>query len=125
MAANVGAALPLLGVAFWLIPRYGLTGAAITSLLYAAAINTAKTVFVARALHLHAFSPPLLRPLGAAAGAGALAAVAEHAGGIGVTLPGTLALAAIVIAVYVAALALLGGMSREDRSALALAVRGR
>jgi O-antigen/teichoic acid export membrane protein len=125
MAANVGAALPLLGVAFWLIPRYGLTGAAITSLLYAAGINTAKTVFVARALHLHAFSPPLLRPLGAAAGAGALAAVAEHAGGIGVTLPGTLALAAIVIAVYVAALALLGGMSREDRSALALAVRGR
>lgn len=125
MAANVGAAIPLLGVALWLIPRYGLTGAAVTSLLYALAINLTKTIFVARTLHLHAFSTVLLRPLAAAAAAGGAAAVAEHAAGVGVTLLGTLALAAIVLAAYVIGLVVLGGMPREDRAALSLAIRGR
>lgn len=125
MAANVGAAIPLLALAFLLIPRYGLTGAAVASLLYAVAINGLKTVFVMRTLQLRAFSPSLLRPLGAAAGAGVVAALAEELGGLGGTLAGTVGLAAIVLCVYGIALFALGGMSRADRAALALAVRGR
>lgn len=124
MAANLGAAIPLLGVALWLVPAYGLTGAAVTSLLYAVAINLTKTIFVARALGLRAFSPSLLRPLAAGAGAGALAAVGEHAAGLGATLAGTVALAALVLVAYALFLFGLGGMSHGDRRALALAVRG-
>ena len=123
MAANVAGAIPLLGLAFWLIPRYGLTGAAVASLIYAVSINALKTIFVWRALRLSTFSAELLRPLVAAALAGGLAAAVADWAGLGRSLPGLVALGALLLAAYCVVVVASGALTAEDRNALALAVR--
>jgi O-antigen/teichoic acid export membrane protein len=124
MAANVIAGSTMLPVSYVLIHSYGLTGAAVATLAYNLVLNALKMIFVWRALRMHSLSLALLTPLSAAAAGGGVAALVEHqAVGLGSTLAGTAALAALVFVVYLVLLLRVFGLSHADRRALRLSIR--
>ena len=122
MAANVVSVVPTIAVAFLLIARYELIGAALTLLFYAIVMNGLKTYFVRRTLGLQTFSAALAGPLAAGAVAAALAALTEAATTLGSSVAGAAALGLVLIAVYGVIFFGVIGVSQVDRRALALAL---
>ena len=123
MAANVAVVAASVVLALVLTPRYGLTGAGICVLAQFAGVNIVKSLMVWRALRMHTLSTGLARPLVAAAIAAAAALALERTTGLGESLPGAFLLGSVLIAAYAAATAAGVGISREDRRALAIALR--
>ena len=70
---NFSLAAAIVGLNWLLIPRLGLTGAALGNCLALVSINAARSLFVWRAYGLQPFTPLILRVLLVAAGAGAAA----------------------------------------------------
>ena len=122
MAANLLAIVPTIGVAFALIARYELIGAALTTLFYGIVMNGLKTYFVHRALGLRTFSAALAGPIFAACVAAAFAAVVEAATNLGSSVAGAAALSLALVAVYAFVFLRVIGVSPVDRRALALAL---
>lgn len=112
---NFGAAALNVGLGVWLVPRMGISGAAIAVLVSATAFQVALTVEAWIIERVHPFSTALLKPLAAAA-----AALAVEVGIRDVVhgLPARIALViAGGLAVYVAALLALG-LGAEEREIL-------
>jgi O-antigen/teichoic acid export membrane protein len=123
MATNVAATLVTLGVALVLTPLYGLTGAAVSTLVYAVLRNAAKSYFVRRTMGTTALSLALLGPVAAAVVAAAPVAVVGNVTGLGSSLVGTTLLGVAVIGLYAFVLIRLIGIPQADRRILTLAVR--
>ncbi|MDX6510807.1 MAG: hypothetical protein QOE36_311 [Gaiellaceae bacterium] len=122
----IGTAVPaviLTGLAFVLIPRYGLTGAAVTILLSSISTNALKSWFVWRTMRMSTVSLSLLGPLAAAAIASGVTVLLAHVTELDGSLPGVAALGLVLLAVYALLLVGVVGVSPRDRQALALAVR--
>ena len=123
MGTNVTATVLLVGIAMVLTPRYGLTGAAVSVLLYTVVRNVAKTYFLFRTIGMTALSLSLLRPLIAAAVASALVAAIEAVTSLGASLAGTAILGIMLIGVYALILLRFIGVSAADRRTLMQAFR--
>jgi hypothetical protein len=111
------------GVAAVLTPRYGLTGAAVSVLLYTIVRNVAKTYLLYRRLHMTALSVSLLRPVLAATVASILVAGINQYTSLGSSLLGTAALGALLVVAYAFILLRVVGISSVDRRTLRLALR--
>jgi O-antigen/teichoic acid export membrane protein len=123
MGTNVIATVLVVGIAMILTPRYGLTGAAVSVLVYTVVRNVAKTYFLFRTIGMTALSLTLLRPLVAATVGSGLVAVIEGVTSLGASLAGTAALGILLIAVYALILVRFIGVSDADRRTLRLAFR--
>jgi len=123
MATNVASTIVIVGVAAVLTPRYGLTGAAVSVLLYTIVRNAAKTYLLYRRVHLTALSFSLLRPLLAAAVASILVAAINSFTSLGSSLLGTAVLATLLVVAYALILLRVVGISSVDRRTLRLAFR--
>lgn len=123
MATNVVATVAVVPLAAVLIPLYGLSGAAISMLVYTIVRNAAKSYLVYRTMKMTALSLSLLRPLAAAAVASGVTVAIQHLTSLGDSLPGTAALGTILIAVYGLLLMRFAGISKADRRTLMLAIR--
>jgi O-antigen/teichoic acid export membrane protein len=123
MATNVVATILIVPVALVLTPRYGLTGAAVSVLLYTVVRNVAKTYLLYRNVRMTALSFALLRPLAAATIASGLVAAIESFTSLGDSLIGTAALSILLIAAYVFLLVRVLGIPSVDRRTLRLAFR--
>jgi O-antigen/teichoic acid export membrane protein len=123
MAANLAATVVVVGLALILTPRYGLTGAAISVLVYTIVRNAAKSYLVYRTMRMTPLSFSLVRPLVAAAVASGVAIGLAQATGADASLPGTAALGLALISTYALILLRFFGISKADRRTLALAFR--
>jgi O-antigen/teichoic acid export membrane protein len=123
MATNVVSTIVIVGVAALLTPRYGLTGAAVSVLLYTIVRNVAKTYLLYRRVHLTALSFSLLRPVLAATAASLLVAGINEFTSLGSSLLGTAVLATLLVVAYAFILLRVVGISSVDRSTLRLAFR--
>jgi O-antigen/teichoic acid export membrane protein len=123
MATNVASTIVIVGVAAVLTPRYGLTGAAVSVLLYTIVRNAAKTYLLYRRVHMTALSFSLLRPLLAATVASILVAVINQFTSLGSSLLGTAALGTLLVVAYAFILLRVLGISSVDRRTLRLAFR--
>lgn len=123
MATNVSATALIVVVALILTPLYGLTGAAISVLLYTVVRNVAKTYLLYRRRGMTALSLALSRPLAAGAVASVLAAVLGRVTPLGDSLLGTAALSLLLIVTYLILLVRVVGISSVDRGTLRLAFR--
>ena len=122
LLANVAAIVPTIAVAFLLISRYELIGAALTTLFYGLVMNGLKMYFVRRTLGLQTFTPTLAGPLAAGAVAASLAVAVEAKTSLGSSAAGAAALGVAVVAVYALVFFRVIGVSPVDRRALALAL---
>jgi len=110
---NLGAALINLALGVWLVPRYGIIGAAVAALISVSVLQLALTIQAWILERVHPFATAQLKPLVAAV----VAFAAErfvHASG----LPGPARFAAVIVVglvVYLAALAALGLPPEEKR----------
>ena len=102
---NVSLALAIVGLNFLLIPRLGLSGAALSNALALSAINLARTWFVWRSYRMQPFGPVLLRIAAVAAVAGAAAWTIPTPANLWLTL---LLRGGVLTAVYGAGLLLTG-----------------
>lgn len=123
MVTNVVATIATVAAALFLTPRYGLTGAAISMLLYAVLRNGAKSYLVRKTMGMNALSTELLGPLVAAILASVPIAVLANVTPLGKSLLGTTLLGVSLIALYAFALLRLIGISQADRHTLALSIR--
>lgn len=108
------------GLNIWLIPRYGIVGAAVAWGVSLCLVNVARSVQVWLTMHMQPFSPDFAK--GLVAGAGSLVAglLVQYWVDGSASLP---AGAAVIVALYVGLVAFLG-ITDEDRSVLrALASR--
>jgi O-antigen/teichoic acid export membrane protein len=121
MVINVLATTALAPLALALIRLYGLSGAAISVLIYAIARNAARSYVVHRTMRSSTLSRALLRPLGAATVASGAAFVVDNLTNLGSSLLGTLALAMMLVTVYGFVLLRLVGIPEADRETLRLA----
>jgi O-antigen/teichoic acid export membrane protein len=125
MASNVIAASILIGLALVLTPRYGLTGAAVSALIYTVILNVLKSYFVWRTLRMHTFSLSLLGPLAAGFVAALLVALLARLTALGDSLPGVVALGLVLAGTYLFVLVRVIGISSVDRDTLGLALHVR
>lgn len=125
MAGNVVGAVVVVAASLLLIPRYGLTGAALATISYSFSMNTLKLWFVRRTLGTSTLSGALLGPLAATALAGAGAAALGATTPLGSSLAGGVLLALLLVAAYCVLLLRGIGVSADDRAALTLAIRPR
>jgi O-antigen/teichoic acid export membrane protein len=123
MATNVVSTVLIVGVAAVLTPRYGLTGAAVSVLLYTIVRNVAKTYLLYRRVHMTALSVSLLRPVLAATVASILVVVINQYTSLGSSLLGTAALGTLLVVSYAFILLRVVGISSVDRRTLRLAFR--
>jgi O-antigen/teichoic acid export membrane protein len=123
MATKVASTIVIVGVAAVLTPRYGLTGAAVSVLLYTIVRNVAKTYLLYRRVHMTALSFSLLRPLLAATVASILVAGINEFTSLGSSLLGTAALGTLLVVAYAFILLRVVGISSVDRRTLRLAFR--
>jgi O-antigen/teichoic acid export membrane protein len=123
MTTNVASTIVIVGVAAVLTPRYGLTGAAVSVLLYTIVRNVAKTYLLYRRVHMTALSFSLLRPLLAATVASILVAGINQFTSLGSSLLGTAALGTLLVVAYAFILLRVVGISSVDRRTLRLAFR--
>jgi O-antigen/teichoic acid export membrane protein len=123
MATNVVSTIVIVGVAAVLTPRYGLTGAAVSVLLYTVVRNVAKTYLLYQRVHMTTLSLSLLRPLLAATVASILVAGLNEFTSLGSSLLGTAALATLLVLAYGFILLRVVGISSVDRRTLRLAFR--
>jgi O-antigen/teichoic acid export membrane protein len=123
MATNVASTTIIVGVAAVLTPRYGLTGAAVSVLLYTIVRNVAKTYLLYRRVHMTALSFSLLRPLLAATVASILVAGINQFTSLGSSLLGTAAMGTLLVVAYAFILLRVVGISSVDRRTLRLAFR--
>jgi O-antigen/teichoic acid export membrane protein len=122
MATNVVATVLVVGVALVLIPRYGLTGAAVSALLYTIVRNIAKTYLLYQRVGMTALSLSLVRPLAAATVASLMVAALAEFTSLGHSLLGTALLATLLIGTYAVLLVRVVGISKADRRTLRLAL---
>ena len=123
MVTNIVATVLIVGAAAILTPKYGLTGAAVSVLLYTVVRNAAKTYLLYARIRMAALSFTLLRPLAAAVIASSLVAAIARFTSLGAHLLGTALLAFVLIAAYVVVLLRVVGISSADRRTLRLALR--
>lgn len=123
MATNVVSTVLIVAVAAVLTPRYGLTGAAVSVLLYTIVRNVAKTYLLYRRVHMTALSVSLLRPVLAATVASILVAGINQYTSLGSSLLGTAALGTLLVVAYAFILLRVVGISSVDRRTLRLAFR--
>jgi O-antigen/teichoic acid export membrane protein len=123
MATNVVSTIVIVGVAAVLTPRYGLTGAAVSVLLYTIVRNAAKTYLLYRKVQMTAVSFSLVRPLLAATVASILVAGINALTSLGSSLFGTAALGMLLVVAYAFILLRVVGISSVDRRTLRLAFR--
>jgi O-antigen/teichoic acid export membrane protein len=123
MATNLVATVVVVVLALVLTPRYGLTGAAVSVLVYTIVRNAAKSYLVYRTMRMSPLSFSLARPLAAAALASGVAVGLAHATGADKSLLGTAALGLVLIATYGVILVRFFGISKADRRTLAVALR--
>lgn len=123
MATNLVATVVVVGVALVLTPRYGLTGAAVSVLIYTIVRNAAKLWLVYWTMKMTPLSVSLIRPLAAATLASGVAIGIAWVTGAGSSLGGTAALSIILIATYALILVRILGISQADRRTLVLAFR--
>jgi O-antigen/teichoic acid export membrane protein len=123
MGTNLVATAVVVGVALVLTPRYGLTGAAVSVLIYTIFRNAAKLYLVYRTMNMTPLSLSLVRPLAAATLASGVAIGIAQVTGAGNSLAGTAALGIVLIAAYALILVRFIGISQADRRTLVLAFR--
>jgi O-antigen/teichoic acid export membrane protein len=123
MATNLVATVVVVGLALILTPRYGLTGAAISVLVYTIVRNAAKSYLVYRTMRMTPLSFSLVRPLLAAAVASGVAIGLAQVTDADASLLGTAALGLALISTYALILLRFFGISKADRRTLALAFR--
>jgi O-antigen/teichoic acid export membrane protein len=123
MATNLVATGVVVGLALILTPRYGLTGAAISVLVYTIVRNAAKSYLVYHTMRMTPLSFSLVRPLLAAAVASGVAIGLAQVTDADASLLGTAALGLALISTYALILLRFFGISKADRRTLALAFR--
>jgi O-antigen/teichoic acid export membrane protein len=123
MAANVSTAVVMTAVSIALTWAWGLDGAAAGLIAYNVMVNALKALLVRRTLNMNSFSGGMLRPIAAAAIAGAITLGIEQLTSLGSSLAGAAVLAIVLLLLYVLVLLRVLGVSEVDRSALRLALR--
>lgn len=123
MAANVVCAAICTALSLVLTPRFGLTGAAGSMLVYSLVLNTTKSVLAWRGLGLVTVSRSLAGPLGAGAVAVALGLLLVEVGPLDHSLAGGAAAAVVLLCVYALLLLRVVGVTDDDRRVLGLALR--
>jgi O-antigen/teichoic acid export membrane protein len=111
-----------IGLAFALIPRYGLIGAAVARLVGTALNNVVPLAQVWGIMRIHPYRRDYWKPVAAALIATGVALLAVHVLGLAVGPPAAIVAASVTGIVYVG-LFIAFGLSAEDRSAVDALVR--
>ncbi len=121
LVSNAVGVTVLIGTAVPLVAHYGLVGAGLALVVFTLAMNASKLFFVWRTLSMTTLSLTLLRPIAACALAAAGVYLLERWLSLGSSIPGAIALGALLLAAY-GGMLLAIGISEEDRGALRLAL---
>lgn len=117
LADQLGGVALAIALNIWLIPRWGLLGAAVAMSTAMATLNLVRLAQVARLIHLHPYAASFRHPLLAAAAAVGVAACLLHLTGAAQAVARLTVSVAGFTAVYVALL-IAFGFSAEDRLVL-------
>jgi stage V sporulation protein B len=123
MLAGIIAALATAAPAFFFTRRYGLDGAVLTLFAYNVLLNAIKAWFVWTRLRMTPLSRELLGPVAAGAVACGTVVVLASETSLDGSVPGVIALAAILLTIYGVLELGVVGISPTDRTALRLAIR--
>lgn len=123
MLANLAAAVLNVGLNLALIPRLGLTGAAVATAAALVVRNVVRVWWLYRAESVHSFRGPMLRPM--ALTAAVVLAGDALVGGYVTTGAEVLVGLAVIVATYAGTMYLLGDVAREDRDLLRTVVGDR